>query len=218
MSLCGNGQRDAGEQCDDGGTVAGDGCSELCRYEQLVPGKGSPATDCLAEWAVVNPGNLPYLDRKGLPSFKQRCVDGDPACDADATVDDACRFRIALCFHNADPSLPLCGPYPAIGRVAVRKPRPDAAAPLAAANATAIIDGLRQLPDAGVAGTHQNEVVFGTPLAFTAPDNCTLPFEVIVPLVGTQSTATLKLATQTQPPFGKGTVDSDTLRLTCARP
>jgi len=34
--LCGNGNLDAGEQCDDGNTTSGDGCSNLCVNEPLV--------------------------------------------------------------------------------------------------------------------------------------------------------------------------------------
>lgn len=32
--VCGNGQREAGEQCDDGNTRNGDGCSAQCKFEQ----------------------------------------------------------------------------------------------------------------------------------------------------------------------------------------
>ena len=32
-ATCGDGQRDFGEQCDDGGTLDGDGCSEWCLLE-----------------------------------------------------------------------------------------------------------------------------------------------------------------------------------------
>ena len=34
---CGNGIVDGGEDCDDGGTVAGDGCSLICKYEPAGP-------------------------------------------------------------------------------------------------------------------------------------------------------------------------------------
>jgi TonB family protein len=34
--VCGNGTVEAGEQCDDGNTVGGDGCSSLCQTEPAV--------------------------------------------------------------------------------------------------------------------------------------------------------------------------------------
>src|SRR5262245_48782165 len=33
LKPCGNGHLDSGEQCDDGNTTAGDGCSALCQFE-----------------------------------------------------------------------------------------------------------------------------------------------------------------------------------------
>ncbi len=43
MALCGNGSLDPGEQCDDGNTVSGDGCSASCTIEPFytcpTPGK-----------------------------------------------------------------------------------------------------------------------------------------------------------------------------------
>ncbi len=33
LVVCGNGEPEAGEECDDGNTVPGDGCDELCRLE-----------------------------------------------------------------------------------------------------------------------------------------------------------------------------------------
>ena len=38
-AVCGNGAREAGEECDDGNTVPGDGCDEDCRIETCVPGE-----------------------------------------------------------------------------------------------------------------------------------------------------------------------------------
>jgi cysteine-rich repeat protein len=43
--LCGNGTIDTGEDCDDGGFVAGDGCSPVCRYER----------DCTCDGIVIPP-------------------------------------------------------------------------------------------------------------------------------------------------------------------
>ena len=49
----------------------------------------------------------PALDRKGVPSIKQSCRDGDPACDF-GTTSGECTFHVWLCANNNDPRLPLC--------------------------------------------------------------------------------------------------------------
>jgi cysteine-rich repeat protein len=107
---CGDGVLDDlfGEQCDDGGTTGGDGCSAACGIEppatgERIPGKGSPLTDCALEWLM----DRPAPDRNGIPSFKQSCRDGDPACDF-GTASDECTFRVWLCANNNDVRLPLC--------------------------------------------------------------------------------------------------------------
>ncbi len=51
ISLCGNGAIDFGEQCDDGATTAGDGCSSFCRLEGCVICTGAPSvcTPCAVD-------------------------------------------------------------------------------------------------------------------------------------------------------------------------
>jgi cysteine-rich repeat protein len=45
-AVCGNGSHEAGEQCDDGNTMSGDGCSDICMLEvQPVCGNGSHEAD-----------------------------------------------------------------------------------------------------------------------------------------------------------------------------
>src|SRR5262249_29249163 len=41
--LCGNGTLDASEECDDGNTASGDGCSHDCQLEQCYTCSGSPS-------------------------------------------------------------------------------------------------------------------------------------------------------------------------------
>ena len=55
-----------------------------CRLER-IPGGGKTTTDCLIEWSIDNPANVPALDKRGFINVKQRCVDGDPRCDFDGT-------------------------------------------------------------------------------------------------------------------------------------
>ena len=47
-ATCGNGVVDPGEQCDDGNTTSGDGCSSTCQDETTMPGKKSGGGCCSA--------------------------------------------------------------------------------------------------------------------------------------------------------------------------
>lgn len=61
-------------------------------HATTVGGGGSKKLDCLAtfETSVVLPAN----QRKII------CVDGDPACDTDATIDGKCTFDLAVCVNS----------------------------------------------------------------------------------------------------------------------
>ena len=98
LEVCGNGILQVGEQCDDGNTNAGDGCSATCQSE-LSPGGGWAKTDCTHEW-LTNPVSAP--DRKGLPSHRIECTDDNSACDFGTAGDHACTFHVALCFNAAE--------------------------------------------------------------------------------------------------------------------
>src|SRR5262249_55861188 len=147
---CGDGIVDDqhGEQCDDGNTIAGDGCSPTCQVElpataQRIPGKGSATTDCALEWAM----DRPAVDGKGVPSIKQKCQDG-AACDSGSTAGE-CTFSVWICANNTDPHLPTCHPGAGangIGTVvqaSVSKPSTNDAAvrPEDAANRQALLQG-----------------------------------------------------------------------------
>ena len=75
-----------------------------CPGDCPVPGRGSKRTDCISEFTglVENFPVAPKTPRKLV------CVDGDPSCDNDATVDGTCRFRVGACFNNDDPRFPDC--------------------------------------------------------------------------------------------------------------
>jgi cysteine-rich repeat protein len=97
---------------------------ELCGFSELylgdtasdlVPGNGSPATDCTIEWQVDNPQNSPAFDKKGQLNFQQTCIDGDPICDADGTANGQCVFEVGVCVNLTDGRLqsggaPACAP------------------------------------------------------------------------------------------------------------
>jgi cysteine-rich repeat protein len=105
--VCGNGIRECGEQCDDGASngAPGDLCSATCTAVPpalRIAGGGSKALDCAVEWSLAL--GAPAVDRNGLPSKRQTCQDGDPACDFDATPGN-CRFHLWACLGGADSRL-----------------------------------------------------------------------------------------------------------------
>ena len=120
LQRCGDGVVDnlRGEQCDDGNTSNGDGCSATCFQEpppsgDFIAGRGNSTTDCALEWAMVNPD----LDRNGIPWIRQSCQDGDPSCDVGTTPGE-CTFHVWICSNNHDARLPLCTPGgPALGTI-----------------------------------------------------------------------------------------------------
>ena len=100
---CGDGvtSRACGEQCDDDNGTVLDGCSPSCTLER-IPGGGSPATDCVSEWSVDDPSNLPAYDKHGAISATQSCVDDDATCDHDGGTPGSCTFRVRGCANNTD--------------------------------------------------------------------------------------------------------------------
>jgi cysteine-rich repeat protein len=196
---CGDGVLVAGcgQQCDDGNATAGDGCAPTCALER-VPGGGSPASDCLAEWIVENPTNVPLLDGRGRIRRTQRCVDDDPACDVDGGVPGGCTFRVRVCSGNTD--VAGCTPPPSLTGWELTKPSSKQAArrPELAAVRTAFA---------------------GIPAAVTgvvAADLCSAAVDVVVPLRGSApayGTGSVTLgATATAPPARR---DQDGLKLIC---
>ncbi|MEO8347561.1 MAG: myxococcus cysteine-rich repeat containing protein [Acidobacteriota bacterium] len=60
--LCGNGIVQAPEQCDDGNTVSGDGCSSFCTLEGVVPTPTiPPPTPTNTPTVIAPPANVPTL-------------------------------------------------------------------------------------------------------------------------------------------------------------
>ena len=67
-----------------------------------APGGGSLVTDCMVEYDGVTLNDPPTRPRGVL------CTDGDPTCDADATPNGACNFKITACLNNPDTRFPAC--------------------------------------------------------------------------------------------------------------
>lgn len=68
-----------------------------------VGGGGSQSRDCLV--TLDADVNTPALEPHHV-----RCVDGDPACDADGSVNGVCEFDVAVCANSTfDPACSLAG-------------------------------------------------------------------------------------------------------------
>jgi hypothetical protein len=190
----------------------------------LVPSKGNPKKNCVAEWVIDNPLNDPYVDKAGFPNFKQTCMDGDAICDKDGVANGTCVFAIGVCFNLDDPRLTdkdgnvACTPSD-LETWKLKKPRPDSSKPFEAANALALRDAVQALGTATIGGKHQEELTFSP--GVTGADICTAPVLVELPLKGPgqdrRSNASLKMQsiTSAPPEGGRGTRDSDKLKLTC---
>jgi cysteine-rich repeat protein len=80
-TTCGNKIKEGSEQCDDGNTVTGDGCSPFCRLEPQCPATGGPCTTACGDGLL-----LPIDKMNG-----QECDDGDTVsgdgCSADCKIE-----------------------------------------------------------------------------------------------------------------------------------
>jgi hypothetical protein len=85
-----------------------------------APGGGSLTTDCMVEYDGVTLNNPTTRPRGVL------CTDGDPACDADATPNGACNFKITACLNNPDPRFPSCV-TPNVASITVKNRPPTSA-------------------------------------------------------------------------------------------
>lgn len=115
MLTCGNGILDAGEECDDGNVVDGDGCSATCETELVLGSRTLGRRECFQEWLAPP---VAAFDGGGFPSNRIRCTDDDPSCDFGAgSGDAACTFHVAFCFNATDrrrvdssTGMPFCTP------------------------------------------------------------------------------------------------------------
>lgn len=197
VESCGNGRVECDEECDDGPQTGlpGSACDAACRVipasggVQWIPG-GRSRNACVVEWAVRNPA-APTED--GFPLPVQRCIDGDPACDADGASDGTCVFQVAACLAADDPRLPSCQPS-GVRDVTLNTPNPlKVTAPADVARATALVEALAALGVTVKAGT--NVVIAGGPVV--GRDRCTTPLLLPVPrTAGGVGTVSLEVAAQ----------------------
>jgi hypothetical protein len=179
----------------------------------IVPGGGTAVTDCVAEWTVVARAVDPP------PVTTVACTDGDPACDADGTVNDRCDFTVGLCFAGVDPRLPECAAAAGIATYTLQSPQPGAANPIDAANAARLVAALSDLFGVAAGGAGGNGFTLAPPLALAPPSNCTAPTTITVERRGlTDRTELFRTRTIGTAAAGGTTEDRDTLQLTCVAP
>ncbi|MBI3784665.1 MAG: hypothetical protein HY270_14830 [Deltaproteobacteria bacterium] len=188
----------------------------------LIPGGGSTATDCIAEFDVLDPREVPPLT-KGYPNKHRTCVDGDPTCDVDGLVNDSCTFNVGVCVNVDDGRLvdksgnQACTPTD-VTAVTIKSPNPTNSDPVKADAATALRDVFAGLASSTIAGSSNNVVSFAPPIAVSGL--CSAPTHVIIPLGGKKNrTVNFAVQTRTTPPAGNTmpSLDADTIKLTCVK-
>jgi hypothetical protein len=160
----------------------------------IVGGGGSARTDCLA--VLDAPVNAPASKPRNV-----RCVDGDPACDADGVVNGGCRFPVAVCANSTfDPECTLSE----VQSITVEH---------AADNGDPDFDPEFQALQARIT----NEIAPPT----DDVDECTDATNIIVPIIGPfgdrcrKRSKQLKLTSVSQVIAGQIYTDKDRLKLTC---
>jgi hypothetical protein len=221
----GSGSATVAECCD---PVANTWSFQTCNFSELtlgttgaglVPGKGAPWSDCVAEWAVDNPLNDPTVDDKGLTHFEQACADGDAVCDRDGRANGVCVFGVGVCLNVDDARLvrrsgPACTPTDVAAWV-LKRPRPGAQRADEAGNAARLLEAVATLGPSTIAGRRAVEVRFG-PAATGAV--CTELVDVAVPLAGNAAARSGKTELHARAKTTAGVPDTDRLRLVCRPP
>jgi hypothetical protein len=157
------------------------------------PGGGSPLTDCFAY--LDAPVNYPASKPRSV-----RCIDGDPSCDADATVNGVCRIPIGVCANVTGAA--RCTPS-VIDDIAVDH---------------ALDNGDRAFnPDFQAL---QNGIDSAIHPPTAVPDSCTTPVEISVPIRGPDGRdacrrAGKRLLVTSRPPLPDTRSDADRLHLEC---
>ena len=200
------------------------------RAADLVPGKGSPSTDCQAEWGLRNADNHAALEKGkealGILNFQQVCTDGDPLCDSDQTANGTCVFDLKVALNVTDPRLQdkkgqvACAPFE-MQTWKLLTPKPDSKNTIDQQNAVELINAVKALGLPVVGGKHSESLDFAPPVN-GEPDSRRA--RVSVPLKGKKhdkpGVKIIKAQTITPPSPGttKPIKDTDTLKLVCNPP
>jgi len=211
--ICGDGTQECGEQCDDGNDIPGDGCEPDCtptgQNNEGVLIQGSGKFGCQFEW-LLQIGD-PAIDKKGEPSSKQECIDGDFECDADGAIDNSCTFVLAPCANVDDEDLAECNPADSINKITIKKPLPGAGNdPANLANAQNMLDSLETFNTTIVADG--DTLQSGGPVA--GVHVCGPSFEAVIPFDGKSGKRKFKVRTDS---VGGKTGSNGTVQLKCLR-
>ncbi len=128
----------------------------------FVGGGGSPRTDCLLAWGILNApdGTAP----------KQVCTE-DEVCDR--SPESGCRFSVQLCVNAHDDALGTACVAEAAAALRVKKPKLAGAG---AASAAALLDAV-----AALGGTRDDDTVTFAP-ALAGVNRCTVPVDLDIAL------------------------------------
>lgn len=94
QALCGNGIEEPGEQCDDGNTADGDGCSSTCQFEATATPTSTPPIVATSTPTPTIPGSLTFLVNSNADTADASpgdgfCDDGTGACTLRAAAEDS---------------------------------------------------------------------------------------------------------------------------------
>lgn len=212
-NICGDGFPECTELCDDGNSVDGDGCESTCAPTGVsgvrIPGNRD-RNGCLVEWdtMIANPAVNRYT---GRPDSKQECVDGDPRCDADDTINGQCSFDMAACVGVDNADLPDCNAGN-IEFLRIRAPRVNYGGDATnLANADRLAAALMGLGGTVKSGT----TTLQSGPSLTIPGQCTERFDFDVP-IGRTGSNTNPLSVGARDDAGHLLVGNK-LALTCVR-
>ncbi len=105
-ALCGNKIVEAGEQCDDGNLVAGDGCSPSCKDESALPVCGNSKVE---EGETCDDGNTKNGDGCSSTCQKEPAVCGNNKVEEGETCDDGNKIPGDGCSATCKKEPAVCG-------------------------------------------------------------------------------------------------------------